>query len=210
MGPNRSWSDRGVARRTGPETPLGHWLEREIPAAGFRNKEAFRKAIDVTNSTFNNWQRAGVAAVPERAQVTKMGQALKLNREKRAELEEVLAAQEDARKEAQAAPKSSSVEVSQVTPNGSNAERSIEITTSYTHLPLALKLMAKVKRYEPILDALPLWRGKDEDPSVEGWFGIGDEMLATLREHGAEGIGDEDVGLGGGRLEELRKKGRKR
>jgi hypothetical protein len=213
MPPNRSWSDRGVARRTGPETPLGHWLEARIPAAGFRSKDAFRTELRVTNSTFNDWQRGDVASVPERTQVAKMVALLKLNREQKAELEEVLVAQEEARKEAQSREpvRASDVAVSQVQPDGSgNAERTVEIRTSYTHLPLALKLMAKVRRYEPVLDALPLWRGKDEDPTVEGWFKIGDELLATLRDHGAEGIGDEDAGLGGGKLEALKKKGKKR
>lgn len=200
----RSWSDRAVARREGPQTPLGHWLEKEIKSAGFPSKDAFRKAIDVTNSTFNDWQRADRASVPERAQVTKMVSVLRLNREKRAGLEDVLSEQEKARDEALRAPARADVTVR--TPE-TTAERQIEIVTSYTHLPVALKLMAKIPRYEPILDALPLWRGKDEDPTIEGWFRIGDEMLSVLRSHSGEGIGDDDVGLGGGRLEALKKKG---
>lgn len=162
------------------------------------SKEALRDKMKVSLPAFNDWQRPDVLAVPQTKMKLRVITNLNLTKAEREAFDEAIEAQSRAEKTAppEAEPEPEVVE------NG--------VTTSYTHLPLAMGLMQKIPKYAPVLDLLPLWRGKDEDPTVEGWFRIGDEMLETLRSHGADGLGDSDAGLGGGKLEALKKKGRKR
>ncbi len=171
-----------------------------VVARKLATKEELRRRIGVSMPAFNEWQKPEVMAVPQPKMQRRIIDKLELTKAEREALAEAVDAQGRAEKAPSPAPAALADE---------NASQS-SITTDYTHLPLALGLMAKIPRYAPILELLPLWRGKEEDPTVEGWFKIGDEMLTTLRTHGAEGIGDADAGLGGGKLEALQKKGKRR
>jgi hypothetical protein len=190
----------GVARRSAPQTPLGAWIDRMVVARKLPSKEALRREIDISMPAFNEWQRPDIAAVPQQRVKQRIVDKLKLTNAERESLDEAIEAQ--TRHEKVAPPPPEEEEPAE------GAEQAF--TTSYTHLPLALAMMRKIPKFAAVVDLLPLWRGKDEDPTVEGWFTIANEMLTTLSEHGAEGIGDEDAGLGGGKLEALKKKGKKR
>jgi transcriptional regulator with XRE-family HTH domain len=89
-------------------------------------------------------------------------------------------------------------------------ERVTTFTTSYTHLPTAIALLESIPKYAPIIPALKVYKAKSSDPTVREWREIAQELLAERTAAEGEGIGDEDAGLGGGKLEALKKKGRRR
>lgn len=89
-------------------------------------------------------------------------------------------------------------------------ERVTTFTTSYTHLPTAIALLESIPKYAPIIPALKVYKAKSPDPTVREWREIAQELLAERTAAEGEGIGDEDAGLGGGKLEELKKKGKRR
>lgn len=95
-----------VPRRRVLRTPLGLWLEDNIRASPFKTKDAFRTAVGVQQSTFNDWQRIDRASVPEGATVALIAEVLKLTPEKQAELNQVLVAQEEVRRDASAVGRS--------------------------------------------------------------------------------------------------------
>ncbi len=77
----------------------------------------------------------------------------------------------------------------------------------YTFRPSALVILAKVPRFEPVLDAVRVYRAKgDEDPDVKGWIQIADELLELLTEAAGEGIGDVVPDVSKERMQELAKR----
>lgn len=88
-------------------------------------------------------------------------------------------------------------------------ERVQTFTTEYTHLPTAIALLESIPKFAPIIPALKVYKARSPDPSVKEWRIIAQELLAERTAAEGEGLGDEDAGLGGDKLERLRKKGRR-
>lgn len=83
-----------MARESEPRTALGEWLWAKVAQRGFRRRLDFIHALGYSASTVNDWTRASVASVPERKAIGKLADVLKLNREEREELQELVSQQE--------------------------------------------------------------------------------------------------------------------
>lgn len=83
---------RGRARK-GVEAPLGAWLWKVAETKGFKTRTDFIRAVGVSPPSVNDWS-SEAAAIPKQKTLQKIKDALKLNRDERAELEEKLKEQE--------------------------------------------------------------------------------------------------------------------
>lgn len=160
------------------KTELGKWIFSKAEARGFGRRIDFIHAMKMSQSSVYAWTSLAKLAVPDRRALQELDRVLRLNREEREELRELVLAQERAaaaRSEEQAeapAPESAApLALPAAHPMQPAPERWVEPIPRYMNLEVAVRRAAEAGKPYPehAVRAASILMRRDYDPVPEEW-----------------------------------------